>query len=208
MSDRVRFAITVAISMALINVGLVSQASAGVLDGYAGAYNDGSVTWTGSAPFSQGTLVGYVDYAVFGPGQFPFAGYTPTVGELTYVYQVFETGSAPLSSFSVTLSDLADSIGSFNGLAGMAPNSGVLVSGISANWTFAGIVQGSNSEGLVFSSIRKPQNLFGSVVDTGQSGYAIPLPSPSNVSIPEPTSILIALGMSFGLPLIRRRREV
>src|SRR5882672_6049212 len=70
--------------------------------------------FTGSTPFSSGTLSGYVDYAVFNPGQFPYAGYAPTAGELTYAYQIFVTGSAPLSSFEMVLTDAADHIGSFN----------------------------------------------------------------------------------------------
>jgi len=161
--------------------------------------------YTGSTPFSVGTLTGYVDYAVFNPGQFPFGGYTPTAGELTYAYQIFVTGSAPLSSFELALTDPADNIGNFNTLPGTLPNSQNLNPLISAKWTFPGIPNGGNSDGLAFSSPRLPQSLFATVVDTGQTTWVIPLPSPGPVGIPEPATLsLVTMGcMMLGL---RRRK--
>ena len=161
--------------------------------------------YTGSTPFSIGTLSGYVDYAVFNPGQFPYSGYTPTAGELTYAYQVFVTGSAPLSSFELALTDPADNIGSFNNLGGTVPNSMTLNSMVSAKWTFPGVPTGGSTQGLAFSSPRLPQSLFATVVDTGQTTFVIPLPSPGPNSIPEPATLgLVAMGcMMLGL---RRRK--
>jgi hypothetical protein len=161
--------------------------------------------YTGSTPFSIGTLSGYVDYAVFNPGQFPYSGYTPTAGELTYAYQVFVTGSAPLSSFELALTDPADSIGSFNNLGGTAPSSMTLNAMTSAKWTFPGVQTGGSTQGLAFSSPRLPQSLFATVVDTGQTTFVIPLPSPGPNSIPEPATFgLAAMGcMMLGL---RRRK--
>jgi len=161
--------------------------------------------YTGSTPFSVGTLSGYVDYSVFNPGGFPFGGYTPTAGELTYAYQVFVTGQAPLSSFELVLTDPADNIGTIGGLPGVNPSSTTLTSGTSAKWTFPGITTGNNSVGLAFSSPRIPQSLFATVVDTGQTTWVIPLPSPGPNSIPEPATIgLAAMGcMVLGL---RRKR--
>jgi hypothetical protein len=161
--------------------------------------------YTGSTPFSVGTLSGYVDYSVFNPGQFPYAGYTPTAGELTYAYQIFVTGQAPLSSFELVLTDPADHIGVFNDLPGTAPSSQTLNPGVSAKWTFPGITTGTQSEGLAFSSPRIPQSMFATVVDTGQTTFVIPLPSPGPNSIPEPATLgLAAMGcMLLGL---RRRR--
>ena len=160
----------------------------------------------GSTPFDNGgTLKGYVDWAVFSPGAFPYSGgYTPTPGELVYTYQIFETGAAPLSSFELLLTDPADNIGNFTDLGGQAPQSQVLSPLTSAKWTFSGIPQGGMSRGLVFSSPRLPYDLFATVVDTGQSTWVIPLPSPSPVNVPEPaTAGLVALGcMMLGL---RRR---
>lgn len=188
-----------------------SVASAGLLNGHALAYNDGNGpaagAWTGSTGFVQGTLQGYVDWAVFGPGQFPYSGYTPTAGELTYAYQIYETGAAPLSSFSLALTDIANNIGSFNDLPGDAPNSSTLVSLASATWRFPGIAQNGNSQGLAFSSIRIPQSLFGVVIDTGQTQFVVPLPSPSATSIPEPGTISAVLGAAC-LAMVRRRRHV
>ena len=161
--------------------------------------------YTGSTPFSVGTLTGFVDYSVFNPGQFPFAGYTPTAGELTYAYQVFVTGSAPLSSFELVLTDPADHIGTISDLPGVNPTSQTLTPLTSAKWTFPGIPNGGNSVGLAFSSPRIPQSLFATVVDTGQTTFVIPLPSPGPNSIPEPATLgLEAMGcMVLG---IRRRR--
>jgi len=162
--------------------------------------------YTGSTPFAQGTLSGYVDYAVFNPGQFPYSGYTPTAGELTYAYQITVTGSAPLSSFEVLLSNPADHIGHFNDIGTVAPNSEVLLPNTSAKWTFAGIPGGASSMGLAFSSPTVPELAFGSVVDTGQSAYVIPLPTPSSLFVPEPASLgLVAFG-SLLLALRRRSR--
>src|SRR3954463_7163202 len=93
---------------------------AGALNGNANAGGPAPL-YTGSTPFIQGTLSGYVDYAVFNPGQFPYSGYTPTAGEYTYAYQVFVTGTAPLSSFAVLVPGPVDNIGSFSDISGQAP---------------------------------------------------------------------------------------
>jgi hypothetical protein len=210
MSSTPRPAVLRTCAVLLVVLCSVSVASAVVgLAGHPLAYNDGNGpaagAWTGSTPFVKGTLQGYVDWAVFGPGVFPYAGYTPTGGELTYAYQIYETGTAPLSSFAVALTDLGDNIGTFNDLSGNLPASSSLVSMASATWQFSGIPSGGNSQGLAFSSVRVPQTLFGVVIDTGQSQYVVPLPSPSSTSIPEPGSIL-ALGAS-ALMLAGRRRS-
>src|SRR4051794_25081179 len=78
--------------------------------------------WHGSTPF-QGFdtsnnptgLSGHIDWAVYGPGTFPgaFGGYAPTPFEFVYAYQVFTTGTAPTSSLTIDLQNLADNIGSF-----------------------------------------------------------------------------------------------
>jgi len=161
--------------------------------------------YTGSTPFTVGTLSGFVDYAVFNPGAFPFSGYTPTAGELTYAYQIFVTGTAPVSSFELVLTDPADNIGNFNSLPGTAPNSQTLTALTSAKWTFPGIPSGGNSDGLAFSSPRIPQSLFATVVDTGQTTWVIPLPSPGPVGIPEPATLGLAAVGCLVLGLRRRK---
>ncbi len=188
---------------AVLALVLSTQAFAGALFNHPNAGGPAPL-YTGSTPFVIGTLQGQVDYAVFNPGQFPFSGYTPTPGELTYAYQIFVTGSAPLSSFELLLNEPADNIGTFSSLPGVAANSQILTPFTSAKWTFPGITTGSNSVGLAFSSPRLPQSLFASVVDTGQSGPVIPLPSPGPVGIPEPATLGLA---AFGCVMLGLRRR-
>jgi len=161
---------------------------------------------SGSTPFDNGaTLKGYVDWAVYNPGTFPYAGYTPTSGELSYAYQIFVTGSAPVSSFELVLTDPADNIGNFPLSGGVTPASQTLTSMTSAKWTFNGIPTGSNSNGLAFSSPRLPQSLFATVVDTGQTTWVIPLPSPGPAGIPEPATLSLAAMGCLMLGLRRRK---
>ena len=197
----------------MVVVGLcAATASAGALNGHAAAYNDGNGpsggAWTGSTSFDNGQgLSGYVDWTVFGPGQFAYAGYTPTVGELAYAFQVFTTGALATTSFSVALDNVADSIGTFGDLTGDAPTNMTLFPAPfgSATWSFAGINTGGNSMGLVFSSIKVPKNLFGSTIDGGTGAIVIPLPSPDVTDVPEPATMsVLALA---GLAMLRRRRR-
>ena len=199
---------TGAIALGLVGaVSFGSSASAGVLSGNASAFNDGNGpsagAWTGTTAFDNGVgLNGTVEWSVFGPGDFPFAGYSPTAGELTYAFQVFSTGTKSLHS--LTLNDpngAADNIGSFADLAGFAPISVAL--GTQAEWNFAGLNAGDNSIGLAFSSIRTPDSLFGVVLNGGTFAVAIPLPVPGANNIPEPASLAL-MGLS-GMMMLRRR---
>jgi hypothetical protein len=194
---------------------IASPAVAAPLAGNALAYNDGMTTWSGSTPFVQGTLQGDIEWAVFAPGDFnaayPGAAYVAP-GKLIYAYQVFVTGTAPLSQFSVSLQNPAGDIGSFEdavaGITGADYSSAGLFSPGSADWDFQmpTIPQGSMSRGLVFSSDRVPMSYAGGVLDDGQIAAVIPLPSPDGFPIPEPSTVtMLGLAGFALLPLIRRR---
>ncbi len=189
-------------------VSVGSSASAGVLNGHASAFNDGNGpgvggAWTSTTAFTNGSdLSGTVDWAVFAPGAFSFAGYSPTAGEMTYAFQIFSTGADAISSLSINdTSGTANNIGSFSDLAGEVPTSAAL--GIQAVWNFAGLNAGENSNGLAFSSIRLPVELFGLVVNGGSFAAAIPLPVPGPVDFPEPASLAL---LAAGSLLTLRRR--
>ena len=206
-----------------------ATASAGVLSGFAGALLSGSTPYQGYADYPFNTiptnLTGYIDYAVFSPGSFPtglgqFSGYTPTAGQFVYTYQLFETGTAPVSNLSVTLwaLALANNIGSFSGL-GVSGQSPIAVTGsyffpdnitpTSANWDFAPGVAISllnpagSTSGLAFSSPYGPIMLDGGAIDDGSFAVVIPLPSPA----PEPSTLMFwSCGIVFCAVRWLRRR--
>ncbi|MEX2112504.1 MAG: hypothetical protein WD845_04925 [Pirellulales bacterium] len=169
--------------------------------------------WAGSTPFATGTLSGYIDWAVYGPGGFPYAagGYTPTPGQFTYAYQIFVTGSAPVSHFDVDLSQKpANNIGSFTTFGAVAPSATSLdVGNTLAAFDFLAppVSSGSSSIGLAFSSVRNPQDWFGSLIDTGQSTFVVPIPGPADILIgPEPAScVLLGMGAALLVPRAIRR---
>jgi hypothetical protein len=204
-------------------------AQAGVLNGHVDAYNDGTGSWvapkppaagawTGSTAFTNAfDLTGYVDWAVFGPGDFPagFVGYLPTGGELTYVYQVFSTGAEAVSEFDVALNGPADNIGSLSDALGdVGPTAQSFIPsgepGGTAAWEFnQGINTGENSFILVFSSPNTPENFVGLTIDGGSSSLVIPVPTPGPNPIPEPSTLVLAgFGLaSLLLMRLRRRRK-
>ena len=206
--------------VAIFSLLLITPASAGVLNGHASAYNDGNGpsagAWTGSTPYDDGLfslLTGDVDYAVFTAADFtaafPASGYTPPAGHFVYAYQVSNTGSVAATALTVgiTQGNPVGTIGTFSG-GGVSGDASIGTQFTnnpvdSANWAFTGIGAGT-STGLVFSSPNVPENGFGSIVDSGLSAFVVPLPTPSEIFIPEPTSAVM-LGLGMATLLIRRR---
>ncbi|MGD9722312.1 MAG: PEP-CTERM sorting domain-containing protein [Pirellulales bacterium] len=205
-----------------------APALAGPLATAPGVYFDGFTTWHGSSPYqgyfdppfntSPSGLSGDIDWAVWAPGTFPgFAGYTPTLGEYVYTYQLYETGSAPLTQNIVFTINEADNIGAFTGDAGFGLIDGVapdfldLVPFSSAEWTFfSGVLSGEHTIGLAFSSPNPPE-MSGSVqIDDGTFSFAM-VPAPGGPVIPEPGTFVLAscgLGMMSLFYLRRRSRRV
>jgi hypothetical protein len=194
---------------------LAINAFAGLLD-VGSPYYDGVKTWKGTTTFvsdDNPNLHGYVEWAVFAPGQFPgaFTGYTPTPGEFTYAYQIFEEGSDDVSDLTVYMANPADNIGTFNvpSVPGLAPLTMTLISSESADWTFSGIKlpNNGNSIGLAYSSPYVPLDLYAGVLDGGSTATVDPVPSPDTYSIPEPSMLAlltICLGMA-GFVATKRR---
>jgi hypothetical protein len=188
-----------------------TSAQAGALNTPANLALSYNGSWAGSTAFSTGTLSGYVDWAVFKAADFPYtgAGYTPTAGELVYAYQVFVTGTAVLSHFDVDVPNDADNIGTFTSIGTVAPSAmslGLAPTLAAFDFHAPAIPQFSDSIGLAYSSNKVPQSWFGSVIDTGQSTFVVPIPSPSNVNVPEPaTAALLCLGAALLVPTAVRR---
>jgi hypothetical protein len=174
--------------------------------------------WSGTNSFylNEGggkILSGTIDWAVYGPGDFPYAGYTPLQGQLTYVYQVHNTGTVGISNYSVDLDNIASQAGAFaipSIPSGVAPSGITLTVPGNVGWDFDTpeiSKNGGDSQGMVFCSPNIPMDFTSSVLDGGGSTIAEPVPSPSNVPIPEPAtwlSLLAGLGMVLGVRRIWR----
>jgi len=198
---------------------LAGSAWAGLLANHPLAYTDpDGATWHGSTPMANGNLSADIDWAVFAPGvyigAFPGTGYAPAADQFVYAYQIFSTGTAPVTQMTVNMieSNEANNISDDPvALAGAAP----LLGGFgapppnlqTANWFFAGLVGGQNSDGLVYASVNMPVWDYAAIIfDDGLSAIG-PVATPSDV-IPEPATIgLLAFGLVIGAALRRRRRR-
>ena len=197
-----------ALSLAVALFFSASFAQAGPLNtpaSLAASYNG---LWAGSTPFVTGTLAGYVDWAVYKAADFPYTGtgYTPTPGQFVYAYQVYVTGTAPLSHFDVDLPNPGNNIGSFTSFGVVAPSATSIGPVAAFDFHAPAVLTGSSSIGLAYSSNKVPQDWFGSVIDTGQSTFVMPLPAPSDIPIPEPAAVtLLCLGTALLVPGVVRR---
>jgi len=198
----------------------VSSASAGVLGGIAGAYNDGTGpgvggAWTGSTTYTNGLapyndLIGTIDYAVMTAGDYAtaFPGSSYVAGDsMVYLYQVNNEGNFALSAEIVGITNPANSIGQFENVSGDVASSlfGFDIIG-NAIWNFtAPLVGGGESTYvLTFSSPNTPMLGTSLSVNGGTFGVSL-VPTPSANPIPEPTGlILAATGALFAS--IRRRK--
>jgi hypothetical protein len=180
-------------------VATATSASAGTT-GFAGtAYNN----WEDVAPFSDNTLVGYVNWIVYAPDSFPDSylgsGYTPKSGEFTYVYQVVSQGTDAIHRLSVDVENQAENIGAFgSGVGIVAPTKAVLDPPYTTYWQFQdptpiGYLQ--SSQMLAFSSPKSPEEFYGTVYDGGNSADLDVLPGPGSLAIvvPEPSTLGLTL---------------
>jgi len=173
---------------------------------------------SGGGP-TPANFFGHVDWAVYAPGNFPgaFVGtspggsaYTPPADEFVYAYQVYVTtdplnvfppNASPFSSLTVQLTNAGGGIFSFTGdggfgnVAGDAPISMLMFTLDSATWDFNGILAGSSSRGLAFSSPNVPMFLSATGLDHGAVATILPVPSPSSqtVDVPEPSAMVLLL---------------
>jgi hypothetical protein len=172
--------------------------------GYGVPYTDTlGITWTNSSHFVNSPLEGYVDWIVYGPGQFPYtdSGYVVPDGEYAYVYQVRNTGSEVISSFSFSVDQVVSGVSSFvspNRVVGTGLD-GITASPAKITWRLSDLEEDMTSIGLIFTSRKAPKTTStGQIIDGGGSAGVVSLPVPGPNDIPEPgTLALMAAGLAF-----------
>jgi len=208
---------------------LISSVNAGVLNGIAGAFNDGNGpaagAWTGSTTYDNGlafpnNLFGTIDYAVMTASDFlaafPLAGqgadpvttlpYAPG-NALVYLYQVNNQGIFSVSAEIVGINNPADTIGQFENASGeIAADARVFGTGGNANYIFGDplIGTGQSSFILAYSSPNAPEIGAAITVNGGTIGLSM-VPVPGATAIPEPASLALAALGALAL-VVRRRR--
>jgi hypothetical protein len=191
-----------------------TSAYAGYLAGDTTAYQS---FWYGTAPFNDGfDLMGTIDYAVYAPGSWP-ATFTYNIGldtsQFLYTYQVFSTGSDPVSINLVPINGPGQDAGWFTGsgvsasVDGEIPTSSFVGDFLFAAWTFDGLVSPESSKGLMFTSPNIPEFSSALIQDGGGSAVAEDVPAPSPFTIPEPGTMTLAFSGLAGLALLLLRRQ-
>jgi hypothetical protein len=147
-------------------------ASAGVLANHAQAFNDGNGpdggAWSGASSYQDGesgtVLFGTVEWAVFEPDEFPFAGlngWAPAPGQLVYAFQLIHSGAQVVQEFGGEFIPFPTSNAGVADL-GVAENiapSEVFIDAFGPGFRFLQPsipASGGTSAGLVFSSDRIP----------------------------------------------------
>jgi len=151
-------------------------------------------------------LEGDLDFAVFTAANFNanFAGMGYVPGDsVVYTYQLINSsdpGTDNLSAQIVGIINAANTIGTFD-IGDVNASSSSFV-GLNAQWLFnPEISLGETSWGLAFSSPNVPMSGAGLTVDGGASVFLLDIPTPSDIPIPEPTSLalLVVAGMMMWL---------
>ncbi len=191
-------------------LGSAPTSQAGILNGHPDAF----AGVTGSVPYTSFStnLNGTIDFAVFTAADFNAnfggQGYVPA-GPLVYTYQVNNNGASFVSAEVVGIINIANAIGSFGPLnAGDVDSTAESFDGGgNAVWDFSpgSIPTGLSSYGLAFSSPQLPIVGAAQTVNGGESAFAVGVPTPGPIFIPEPSSIIM-LGSSLVWLAARRRR--
>jgi hypothetical protein len=157
-------------------------------------------------------LFGYVDYAVYAPGDYSGSISFPA-DQYVYCYQIFVLPtSGAIGFFTVNLDSDAtaynqtfDALASSGVSGGSAPSSSSIQNN-TVNYVFArtaAITANNHSDVLIFSSNFAPQFGDGVVSGTLPGSVHIEIPTPT----PEPASLLLMTLAAPALLRIRRRKN-
>jgi hypothetical protein len=192
----------------LLTAGLPSVANASL-----GAfYDDTNPLISGQASFfsSSSQLYGYIDYAVYAPGD--FTGSTPfPAGKYAYCYQIFDSStSSPIGRFTLDLDSgvTAYSPGSFAFSSGdIKPNDKSFDAPIVTyffNTRTTNIAANHNSYVLFYAGDFGPETGSGTIFGALNGSVSVQIPAPT----PEPASIfLLALAAPALLKIRGRNRK-
>ena len=177
-------------------------------------HDDALPGWTGSTAFDDGDgFAGVVEWAVFGPGDFPYSDINlpaPAANQFVYAYQIMpdDVESANLFFVNMKPSNEATGIGYFDLTPGLAPTNSWFTNAppnlVQANWDL-NVPSGSVSDGLAYSSVNAPVVWGGGAADGGASFSFGPLPAPGDL-IPEPATMALLLLGAVALAGLRRHR--
>lgn len=152
------------------------------------------------------TLYGYVDYAVYAPGD--YLGSLSFPDKFVYCYQIFNLPtSTPVSTFSVDLIPDTTAVSAFTDSASVsgAPGGSIpvsLVSDIRVSYIFGrnAVLANQHSAVLLFTSDSAPTFGNGLLTGTVAGSFALELPTP----IPEPSTLLL---FTLAAPVLVKTRK-